>query len=391
MRYKQLIFVLSLGILSSYGVQAEPTRQLRIINGDDVTSLLYPWMVSVHFKVGAAFEHGCGGSLINPNWVLTAAHCVKSGSINETPETTKVYTNFLRQSELNEDKAVAVKQIVIHPDWDEVKFHHDLALLELETPITSISPLALNSSSYPQYLPSDALVTGWGYTRQQSSSSQPDILQQVSLPLIDNTTCQTAYSQFSGITIAETQMCAGFVNGGKDACQNDSGGPLFVQYGQKWVQVGLVSFGNFPDPSSYCAGKDSYGVYTRLSHYLDYIRSVVGEVETLPVGEVHLSADGQTVYLPQIQWQTDPVQSIWAELQRKTESENQYSVTSYGVLSSTSGDQPSAELNAELQLTINRLVWNSDNNPRYSALLKVIPSDSETPVFQLETATVLQE
>lgn len=390
MRYTQLIFILSFGILCSHTIQAEPTRQLRIINGEDVQSLLYPWMVSIHFKSGSIFTHGCGGSLINSTWVLTAAHCVKSGSINETPETTKVYANFLRQSETSSDQAIAVKQIVIHPDWDEIKFHHDLALLELETPITNITPLALNSSSHTSYLPENGTVTGWGYTRQRSPSSQPDVLQQVSLPLVDNATCQTAYSQFSGIAITEDQLCAGFVTGGKDACQNDSGGPLFVQYGHKWVQVGIVSFGNFPDSTDYCAGKDSYGVYTRLSQYHDYIRSVVGEIDTLPVGEAHLSADGQTVYLPQIQWQTDPVQSIWAELQRKTETDNQYSVINYGVLNSESS-QPSAELSIDLQLTINRLVWNSENNPRYTAVLHTIPSDGNKPLFQLQTATVLQE
>ena len=90
-----------------------------------------------------------------------------------------------------------------------------------------------------------------------------DRLRAVDLPIVNTTNCASVYP---GATIAEGQVCAGYEQGTMDSCQGDSGGPLVVPGGPTgWTQIGIVSWGRG------CAQENAYGVYTRVSEYVDWI------------------------------------------------------------------------------------------------------------------------
>ena len=404
--YVNTIFIIAcLSTFFAYPLQAEPTRQLRIIGGENVQMSLYPWMVSIYFEAdsGNNMGHLCGGSLISPTWILTAAHCIKETVKGEKGEKgekgyERDYQNKIEKISVrfttydnkvfSDKSSKAIKKVVVHPDWipnwkKNENNDNDIALLELEEPITTVKPLALNSSTNKNNLPNNAMVIGWGAIENEKIlAPEVNVLKQVRLPLVSNEICHAA----GGINITNKHICAGIFIGGKDSCKGDSGGPLFVQYGNKWVQIGIVSTGT----SDTCANQGHYGVYTRLSEYNNFIKQHVTEgLASLPVGEAHASANGKHIYLPQVQWQTDPVQFIWVKLQQKENIASQYTVEDYGFIAS-GNNQASAELDENLQLTISRLVLDAENHPRYNATLQAISSDDKA-TFQLETVNILEE
>merc|ERR1712083_859099 len=102
-------------------------------------------------------------------------------------------------------------------------------------------------------------VTGWGKLAEGGSS--PDLLHKVEVPVVTNQQCQTTY-----FSLTDDMICAGYTNGGMDAFQGDSGGPMVFRYSSdQWVVAGIVSFGYG------CARPDTPGVYTRVSEYSDWI------------------------------------------------------------------------------------------------------------------------
>ena len=109
---------------------------------------------------------------------------------------------------------------------------------------------------------------GWGYTKEGSGQTS-NVLMEVDVPVVDQKRCKKSYSQ-----VTQNQICAGYQKGGKDSCSGDSGGPLyFTQPNDVPLQTGIVSYGRG------CARPDFYGVYTRVSSYIDWI---FGETGSLP-------------------------------------------------------------------------------------------------------------
>lgn len=177
---------------------------------------------------------------------------------------------------------VNVIKAAIHPKYDKKDGHSDIAILTLEKDIPftykHILPVCLpfedpiRSEVLLDYAP---FVAGWGRTQEGGSSSA--ILQMLKVPVLENKDCEDGYKTLGKVASAkqfdEGIICAGFLEGGKDACQGDSGGPLFLDSFSHhyYYQVGIVSYGIG------CARAELPGVYTRVTSYLDWIKKTINE------------------------------------------------------------------------------------------------------------------
>ncbi|MEJ2680481.1 MAG: trypsin-like serine protease [Gammaproteobacteria bacterium] len=243
-------------------------RFLPRIVGGAISQQVYPWMVSLQFVFpDGSSGHMCGGSLINSQWVLTAAHCVVDGL---TPADLRIIANV---NLLNSANAVPrnVQNIQVHEQYSgEPEFVNDIALLQLTEPYDIQTPVGLADENVMTTVTEDSLVRviGWG-TLIEGAVDTPNELYEVDLPMRTNAQCQQSYPGADALIQGDI-VCAGLPEGGIDSCQGDSGGPLFISDGAGgFSQVGVVSWGGG------CARPGQYGVYTRVASYTDWINGRV--------------------------------------------------------------------------------------------------------------------
>lgn len=234
-------------------------RNLRpTIVGGQVAPHNYPWMASIQAKNGKSWEHYCGASLIAPNWLLTAGHCVKYISSNPGTNYRAVLGRYNLKKSSKDDITRYFSKIVIHPKY--IGTSNDIALIKIP-PIVNVPLLNMTNVSYS---PGTLMrVIGWG-SLKEGTGIQSDVLMQVDVPLVSNLVCKKSYS-----FITEQDICAGYQQGGRDSCQGDSGGPLFYNNSGIVEQVGIVFYGLG------CARPNYYGVYTNVRYYLQWIRSII--------------------------------------------------------------------------------------------------------------------
>ena len=242
----------------------------KIVNGTDVTDLRYPWMAAVYFRrFGDSFSQGCGSSLISDRWVVSAAHCF-TGSGGRRPEDIALVHGTPDLNAISDGIVSRVSRVIIHPQYNPSANRNDIALLELTEPVP-LQPITLPQSGNP--VPNDgeiATVAGWGATSETGGGSS--LLQETDLPIVSTNACQTLYGN---IINGAAHLCAGGQQ--TDSCFGDSGGPLFVERGNEFVQAGVVSFGFG------CARPGLPAVYTRTSTYFNWISSIVPGLQ--PFGE----------------------------------------------------------------------------------------------------------
>ncbi|MBP2489813.1 secreted trypsin-like serine protease [Rhizobium leguminosarum] len=255
----------------------------RVIGGQAAKKGEWPWQVKILApdpEQRGRFGGHCGGSLIAPRWILTAAHCVTSGRSGKQDLFARDLLIVEGKSKIDKVIAVdgpdkpglAVEDVIIHEDFDRKVFANDIALIKLSEPAKS-KPAILASASDDEVEAAGhpAVVTGWGYTKADHGWDDkylPTELQEVELPIVPREDCRAAYrdSSMRMNPIDERNVCAGYAEGGKDACQGDSGGPLVAQRPDKrWIQLGIVSWG------AGCAEAEHYGVYTRVAAFRDWI------------------------------------------------------------------------------------------------------------------------
>jgi trypsin len=224
--------------------------QPRIVGGVDAEPGAWPWMASIHYVGDSNYNgHFCGGTLIHPQWIVTAAHCAEG----EKAADLEVLVGAYDLKTTDEAIVMGVKAIYIHPDWNHRTYDSDIALLKLKKPVL------LRAAYFTESLPEVkdiATVIGWGL-RKEDGRFYPHRLQQVDVPVVSWDACHRVY----GNELTETMLCAGYNAGGKDSCQGDSGGPLVIKQNGAHYLAGIVSWG------SGCAEPKYFGVYTDVNQH----------------------------------------------------------------------------------------------------------------------------
>ncbi|KAI4476995.1 hypothetical protein M0804_013175 [Polistes exclamans] len=250
------------------------TRTARIVGGENAIPREFPWLVSITRKGG----HFCAGTILNSRFVLTAAHCLCSGTstipIRQLRVTLGEYD--LKGPETPAAREESVINAVVHPGHRCGRYVDDIALLELARPITwseSVKPACLPAASgnpgYRAFGGENAIAAGWGWLGEDRSRyKRADVMQKVKVRVVENNICREWYaSQGKSTRVESQQMCAGHEEGGRDSCWADSGGPLMIGSNPdgRTMVIGIVSSGVG------CARPRLPGVYTRISEYISWI------------------------------------------------------------------------------------------------------------------------
>nr|XP_034828807.1 transmembrane protease serine 9-like [Maniola hyperantus] len=236
----------------------ERNEEARVVGGSIADTNAFPWIVRLIY--GNSF--GCGGSLINDRYVLSAAHCVKGFmwfmfrvKFGEHDRCDKYHIPEIRY----------VVKMYVH-DFTLTELSNDISLLRLNNPMEyshAIRPVCLPKTDYYDYAGTLATVSGWGAMAETGKWSCT--LLEAQLPVLTNEECRN--TKYNKSKIKDVMMCAGYpATAHKDACTGDSGGPLIAEnFDHAYDLIGIVSWGYG------CARIGYPGVFTRVTKYLDWI------------------------------------------------------------------------------------------------------------------------
>merc|ERR1712168_139269 len=229
---------------------------LRIVGGKNAPRGAWPWQVKAP---------NCGGSIIAPNWILTAAHCVSGRSASSYWFQTAQWS--LRGSDPDQ-KTMRSQKIIVHPQYrlkgPSGTPSNDIALVKLTGNVNMnsryINTVCLPSKGMTFANQKDCWATGWGFTNRQTMK-RPDILQQVKGTVRSFSTCR---SRWGSTRFRPGMVCFG--EGTTNICNGDSGGPLVCKRNGAFYLVGVSSW-----TVATCNTRNLYGTFADVAYYRDWI------------------------------------------------------------------------------------------------------------------------
>ncbi|XP_022306805.1 tryptase-2-like isoform X2 [Crassostrea virginica] len=240
------------------GTSMVGSTHTKIVGGTTASQGEFPWQVSLMY----GGSHVCGGTLIDAQWVATAAHCFEDYN---NPRYWTVGVGMHDRHHVYTSQVHHVRNLIVHSGYNSRTNLDDIALMKLDKPV-DINTQYVRAACLPDAQESfdqmTCTVTGWGATYfDENGAPGTRYLRKVDVPTMTNSNCR----YFLGNAVHASNICAGLRQGGKDACQGDSGGPLVCKTNGVWKLAGIVSWGYG------CGDRNAPGVYTRVTSFLSWI------------------------------------------------------------------------------------------------------------------------
>ncbi|KAG7463527.1 hypothetical protein MATL_G00177520 [Megalops atlanticus] len=253
--------------------------QVRVVAGNHCPKGHCPWQVLLEYK-GRSL---CGGVIVHPDWVITAAHCVDK---RESTDLRVVAGEHDLQVEEGTEQRIPVAQVIAHEQYDAASGDSDIALLRLQEPV------ALSPHAVPVCLPRRdfserelaavrfSSVSGWGSLTEGGNAPPPGpprppshVLRWLAVPRIPSAECALS----SGVNLTRNMFCAGYLEGTQESCRGDDGSPMVTRFHDTAFLTGVVGWGRG------CARPGYYGIYTKVDNFLDWLQDHMSAPPTVSV------------------------------------------------------------------------------------------------------------